>query len=92
MQKLSAQILIFLSPKYPFILALALVGCFSQELTTEGEGEGRNLSPVLEVGAATLRAGQQGAAHCPAVGADDVGGLTAVERRLGWSEATHHAH
>ena len=82
MQKLSAQILIFLSPKYPFILALALVGCFNH----------KNLPPVLEVRAATLRAGQERAAHCPAAGADDVGGLTAVERRLGWSEATHHAH
>ena len=46
---------------------------------------------MLEVGAATLRTGEQGAAHGPAAGADDVGGLAAVERSLGWSEVTDHA-
>ena len=47
---------------------------------------------MLEVGAAALRAGEQGAAHRPAAGADDVGGLTAVERRLGRSEVADHTH
>ena len=52
----------------------------------------RRKLPVLEVGAATRRAGEEGAAHRPAAGADDVGGLAAVERRLGGSEVTDHTH
>ena len=50
-----------------------------------------HLQSVVEVRAPALRAGEEGAAHRPAVGADDVGGLAAVERRGGGGDLTDHA-
>ena len=47
---------------------------------------------VLEVGAPALRAGQEGAANCPAAGADDVRTLAAVERGLGGGGAADDTH
>ena len=47
---------------------------------------------VLEVGAPTLRAGEEGAANSPAAGADDVRTLAAVERGLGGGGAADNTH
>ena len=51
-----------------------------------------HLESVQEVRAAALGAGEQGAAHNPAGGADDVRGLAAVERRRGGRGVTDHTH
>ena len=51
-----------------------------------------HLESVQEVRAAAPGAGEQGAAHNPAGGADDVRGLAAVERRRGGRGVTDHTH
>ena len=51
-----------------------------------------HLESVQEVRAAALGAGEQGPAHNPAGGADDVRGLAAVERRRGGRGVTDHTH